>query len=592
MATTNPQIAAVFEQMAAVLEILGGDRFRVNAFARAARLIDDLPGDLATIGPDVKRLSAIEGIGKGTAGRIAEYLTTGKIMEHQDLLARVPPGLPSLLDIPGLGPKTVALLWKQGNIESLDDLKTGLQTDQLAQLPGLGVKKLESLRKSIAFAQTSAGRVRLGQALPLAAWFISKLWDIKGVKQAAYAGSLRRGKQTIGDIDLIVAVEPGPKSDPEAPARAVSDAFVGLEPVSEVLVKGSTKTSVRTADVSGQIAGGIQVDLRVVAPSAYGAALLYFTGSKEHNITLRELAIKQGDKLNEYGLYKDDRLIAAKTEQDIYKALGVAWIPPELRESHGELALAVNNKLPRLIEVGDIAAELHAHTDASDGRWTIRELALEAAERGFHTVAVTDHSKSQPIANGLSNKRLEQHINDVRAVAQELAGTITVLAGSEVDILADGSLDYPNSLLKELDVVVASPHNALTQDPAKATKRLVKAIHNPYVTIIGHPTGRLINRREGLHPDMNQVIAAAAERGIALEINANSWRLDLNDNHARAAVKAGVMLAINTDAHGPGDMDQLIYGVLTARRAGVTKKNVINCLSAPALTKWLKGTRA
>ncbi len=590
MSVANQQLVAVFSQMAAVLEILGADRFRVNAFNKAARVIDDLIDDLAAIGPDVKQLTAIEGIGKGTAQRIAEFLKNGKIKEHDELLAKLPPGLLDLLDISGLGPKTVALLWKDGGVESLADLKTKLdQGDELAKLPGLGAKKLENIRKSMAFAQTSGRRVRLGQALPLASWFVSKLRQLKGVQQAAYAGSLRRGKETIGDIDLIVAADGG--KNHEKTAKAISDAFVKLEPVSEILVKGPTKTSIRTADSFGNAQGGIQVDLRVVSLESYGAALMYFTGSKEHNVQLRERAIKQGAKLNEYGLYKGEKIIAAKTEQDVYKALGLAPIPPALRQGRNELALAEAGKLPRLIELTDIKSELHAHTTASDGRWSIHELAIAAAERGFHTVAITDHSRSQPIANGLSCERLEQHIQAIRDVAKKLKDKITVLAGSEVDILSDGKLDYPDSLLAQLDVVIASPHSALNQDPAKATKRLIKAVENRYVTVIGHPTGRLINRREGLHPDMKQVIAAAAQRGIALEINANNWRLDLNDAHARAAIEAGAKLSINTDAHGPGDMDQLIYGVITARRAGATKGDVINAMTAAQLQKWLKSTK-
>jgi len=585
MASTNQQIAGLFERMAAVLEITGGDRFRVNAFQRAARVIDDLADDLATIGPDVKQLAALEGIGKGTAQRIAEFLTTGTIQEDEQLLTQIPAGLLKLLDIPGLGPKTVSLLWKQAGIESLNDLKVKLQSDELAGLPGLGPKKLANLRKSIAFAVTAGQRIRLGQAMPMAAWLVAKLRELSGVEQAGHAGSLRRGKETIGDIDLIVAAK-----TPQD-AQAISDAFIQLEPVNEVLVHGPTKTSVRTEASFGDVSGGIQIDLRIVVPESYGAALLYFTGSKELNVAMRERAIKQGTKLNEYGLYEGDRLIAGRTEEDVFKALGLSWIPPQLRENRGELALAEKNTLPTLIELNDIQAELHAHTDASDGRWTIRELALAAAERGFHTVAVTDHSRSQPIANGLSVERMEQHIQDVRDVAGQLQGKITVLAGSEVDILADGRMDYPNSLLKELDVVVASPHNALTQDDAKATKRLLRAIDNPYVTIMGHPTGRLIGRREGLHPNMKQLIGAAASRGIAMEINANSWRLDLNDVNARAAIDTGVKLAINTDAHGPGDLDQLIYGILTARRACAIKDDVVNCMGREELAVWLKSTR-
>ena len=593
MASVNQKIAGLFHQMAAILEILGGDRFRINAFGRTARVVEDLAEDLTIIGPDLKRLTAIEGIGKGAAQRIAQFLTTGKIEDHTKLLAQIPPGLIGLLDIPGLGPKTISLLWQQAGVTDMKTLVAKLKTDELAKLPGLGTKKLENLRKSITFAQSSGGRIRIGQALPLAIWFVNQLRQIKGVRQAAYAGSLRRGKETIGDIDLIVAAAPPSQKDTKDTdtAKAISDAFVKLEPVHEILVQGPTKTSVRVIDPSGNTQGGVQVDLRVVSLDSFGAALLYFTGSKQHNVLLRERAIKQGTKLNEYGLYQGDRTIASQTEEDVYKTLGLVWIPPTLREDRGELALAQQNNLPKLIELADIKAELHAHTTASDGRWSIRELAMAAAERGYHTVAITDHSRSQVVADGLSPKRLEQHIQDIREVAEELKDTITILAGSEVDILADGSLDYPNSLLKQLDVIIASPHNALTQDPAKATKRLLKAIENPYVTAIGHPTGRLINRREGLNPDMPRLIAAASARGIALEINANSWRLDLNDINARAAIEAGVKLAINTDAHGPGDMDQLIYGILTARRAAATKDHVVNCMSQTKLHQWLKSTK-
>ncbi len=586
MPDTNQQLAAIFQQMADIVEITGGNRFRVNAFARVARMLGDMTEDVANVGHD--DLTALPGIGRGTADRIVEFIETGRIEEHQKLLKKIPVGLLKLLAIPGLGPKTVALLWKQAGVESEDDLRRKLTGDELASLPGMGKKKLENLRKNLAFAQRAAARVGIGTAMPQAKWFVQQLDRLKQVKQAAYAGSLRRGRETIGDIDLLVAAE-------AKHSISISNAFVKLEPVAEVQAKGTTKTSIRTTD-------GLQVDLRIVGPDQFGAALMYFTGSKQHNVVLRERAIRQGMKLNEYGLFQNDKSVAGKTEQQVYDALGLSWVPPELREDRGEIVLAENDfrhkagagiaGLPKLIALADIQSELHAHTTASDGKWSIRELASAAAERGFHTVAVTDHSKGQAQANGLNEQRLEKHIEDIHAVAAQMKGTITVLAGSEVDILANGKLDYPNSLLKQLDIVVASPHSALSQDTAKATARLLKAIQNPYVTMVAHPTGRLINRGEGLSPDMKRVIAAAAERGIALEINANSWRLDLRDSHARAAIEAGVKLSINTDAHGPGDLDQLIYGVLTARRAGATKKDVINCMSRVALTKWMDSTRS
>ena len=405
------------------------------------------------------------------------------------------------------------------------------------------------------------------------------------VKKIDYAGSLRRGRETIGDIDILVAAS---KKD----AATIAEAFVSLDGVGDIIIQGPTKSSIRTAD-------GLQVDLRVVEPSAYGAALMYFTGSKEHNVKLRERAQQRGMTLNEYRLEDKDtgKAVASKTEEDVYQALDLNWIPPEMREDRGEIALAEckaatrGRGLPTLIERRDIKAELHAHTTASDGRWSIRELAEAAAARGFHTVAVTDHSKGQVQANGLDEARLEKHIEAVREAAAEMKDTITILAGSEVDILVDGRMDYPDSLLAELDIVVASPHASLAQEPEKATKRLLKAIENPYVTILGHPTGRLVLRREGLHPDMDALIAAAAERGIAMEINANRYRLDLRDTHAHAAIEAGVKLAINTDAHGPADLDELRYGVLTARRAGAAKGDVVNGMSKTALKKWIASTR-
>lgn len=588
MSTTNQTLAAIFQQMADVLAIIEGDKFRINSFSKSARLLDDLVEDVKAIGPNIKALSGLEGIGKGTAERIAEYLETGKIKDHQQLLSQVPPGLPALLDLPGLGPKTVALLWNEAGIESMDDLKAKLQGDELTKIKGMGAKKVQSLRDNIAFAATAGQRERIGDAMPLAQWFVEQLRKMEGVLQVHYAGSLRRGKETIGDLDLLVAAK-------AQDAQAISDAFIKLEPVETVIAHGKTKTSIRTKSNTESALSSMQVDLRIVEPESYGAALMYFTGSKEHNVRVRERAVKQGYKLNEYALTKDENgketPVASETEEAVYQTLGLSYIAPELREDRGEIALAEKNQLPKLIEVKDIKAELHTHTTASDGKWSIRQIAQFAIDRGYHTLAITDHSKSQTVANGLSDERLEAHIQAVHEVAAELKGQINLLAGSEVDILADGTLDYPDSLLKQLDIVVASPHHALSQEPAKATKRLLEAINNPYVTIIGHPTGRLVGRRPGLSPDMHELIKAAGQRGIALEINANHYRLDLRDTHARAAIEAGVMLAINTDAHGPADFDQLTYGVLTARRAGATPANVINTFTQDKLMKWIASTR-
>ncbi len=577
MADVNRQLAAIFEQMADVSQVLGVNRFKVLAYQKAARVLDDLADDVSGLEPD--ELTGIEGIGSGVAARIAEYLDTGEIADHQELVGQVPPGVIAMLDVPGLGAKTAALLWKEGGVETLDELKAKLESGELNRLKGFGQKKAESLLKNLAFREASQERINIGVALPLAEWIVAQLKPLKAVKQIDYAGSLRRGKETIGDIDILVAAAP-------KDAGAISDAFVHLEIVADVILQGDTKTSIRTSE-------HLQADLRIVDPSSYGAALCYFTGSKEHNVKMRERAQTMGLTLNEYQLADkaSGKAVAAKTERDIYEALRLDWVPPELREDRGEIALAEKHKLPKLIELSDVKAELHAHTTASDGKLSIRELAALAAERGFHTLAVTDHSKGQAQANGLSNQRLEAHILAVREAAEEMKDTINILAGSEVDILADGKLDYPDSLLKQLDLVVASPHAALSQDSKKATQRLLKAIDNRYVTILGHPTGRLVLRREGLHPDMGALFKAAADRGVAMEINANCYRLDLRDAHARAALDAGVKLAINTDAHSPADFDQLHYGVLDARRAGATRRDVVNCMTRPALMKWIASTR-
>jgi DNA polymerase (family 10) len=582
MPSHNAQLERLFQQMADALELTGANRFRVVSFQRAARVLGELTEDVADLSPS--ELTAIDGIGKGTAERIAEYLESGKIEEHQQVVEQVPQGLFKVLDIPGLGPKTVKQLWDEAQVTDIETLKAALRSGKLEKLKGFGKKKIENIEKNLAFAETAGQRTRLGTAMPLAEAVVEYLRQLEGVKQCAYAGSLRRGKETIGDIDILVAA---PGSD----APGIIAAFVGMDIVADVIAQGGTKASIRANETDG---AGMQIDLRVIPQASFGAAMLYFTGSKEHNVRLRERAQTMGWTLNEYALKEDKedgKVIARKTEADIYDALKLAPIAPELREDRGEIALAEKDELPGLIELDDVIAELHTHTTASDGIWSIRELAEACAERGFHTVAVTDHSKGQAQANGLDAKRLEKHIKAVREVAEAMKDDIVVLGGSEVDILASGELDYDDDLLAELDLVVASPHAALSQDPDKATKRLLDAIEHPSVSIIGHATGRLIGRREGLSPDMGKLFEAGAKRGIAFEINANHYRLDLRDTHARAALKAGCKLSINTDAHGPADLDQLRYGVLTARRAGATRDDVINCLSKTKLAKWIKSTR-
>lgn len=576
----NTDLASRFAEMAALSALLGENKFKSIALERAARTVEELPRDGS--GFSAKDWMAIDGVGKGVADKAVEFAQTGAIAEHEEMKAQVPGGVLAMLQVPGLGPKTVAQLWKEAKIASVERLRQKAEDGTLAELKGFGEKKVETLKKNLALMAQSRDRMRLDEAVELAEALAAFVRGLPGVARAEYAGSARRGKESVGDLDLLAAV-------PGGSAAQVFDAVAAHGAVAEVIGRGDTKCSVRLKPEHG----GTQVDVRVVAPEAFGAAQAYFTGSKEHNVRLRERASARGLKLNEYGLFKegDSEPVAAATEEAIHGALGLAYIAPELREDRGEIARAqaasaAGRPLPRLVEIGDIRAELHAHTQASDGIMTIRELALKAAARGCHTVAVTDHSRSSIPGNGLSIERLLKHIDAVRTVAKELAGTITILMGSEVDILSDGTLDYPDEILAQLDWVVASPHAALTQDPAVATRRLIAAAQHPLVHVIGHPTGRKVGRRAGLEPDIAALAKACAACGTALEINANPVRLDLRDTHAALALECGCKLAVNTDAHHPEDLALLRYGVLTARRAGATCGDIINCMAAGELAAW------
>lgn len=596
MPAANAAVAAVFEDMARLTEVLGGNGFKVNAFVKAARVVESMEHDVA--GLSRSDLVALPGVGTGTADRIREFVDTGSVADHQALRDRVPAGVVALMGISGVGPKSAALFWREAEVESIDDLKAALADGRLESLKGFGKKKLKAIADSLAFAEKFGGRHRRGVATAVARQVAGAAVAVAGVERVEVAGSLRRGAETIGDVDVLVAV-PGPAPSAQEPtpthdaavAAAVFDAVAALEGVAEVLLRGETKMSIRTE-------AGLQADVRCVPAACFGAALAYFTGSKEHNVALRERAGKRGLSLNEYALTakEDGSVVASKTEAEIHAALGLAFVAPELREDRGEVrraeaAAAAGESLPRLIETGDLRVELHAHTTASDGVLSIDELVEAALDRGFHTIAVTDHSRSQVQANGLSNARLEKHIEAVRAAAERWSDRIAVLAGSEVDILVDGSLDYPDSLLAELDVVVASPHASLAQSPEVATERLLKAMENPHVTVMGHPTGRLVLKREGLSPDMPALVKAAAARGVALEINANPYRLDLRDRHVALALEHGCLIAINTDAHSREGFEDGEHGVATARRAGARAQDVVNTLTREELAAWIASTK-
>jgi DNA polymerase (family 10) len=601
----NAAIAQKLEEIAKMIEVLGEDQFRAISNSRAARNIDALPFDIATIADDKAKLTEIEGIGPKIADKIMEFAATGKMKEHEELKGKVPAGLLEMMKIPGLGPKTVRAIWQTLDITTLPALKKAIEDGTILKVPRMGEKAAQKIKQAMEFAAQGQARLWLGQAVPVAERIIDVLIHKLGkkVKHIAYAGSLRRGKDTIGDIDILIAT-------PDiAPAI---EAFTAMPGVVAVLAAGESKASVRVRtdvdlsrwDVEDKTGPTVQADLRVIPDASWGAALMYFTGSKEHNIRLRQRALDRGLTLNDYGLFPDDKEdtppqqrgikpVASRTEEEIYAKLDLPFIPPELREDRGEVELTAT---PRLIEVGDIKSELHAHTTASDGSLSIEALAAMAKERGFHTIAVTDHSQSSVIANGLKPERLLAHIEAIRKAQEKFLNRsgkpeITILAGSEVDILADGSLDYDDKVLKQLDIVVASPHAALSQDGPAATKRLVKAIRHKYVHILGHPTGRLINQRPGLDPDMAKIIAASVECRVALEINAHWMRLDLRDTHVRQAVNAGAMIAIDCDVHAPDDYDNLRFGVMTGRRGWLTPELCVNTWTASRLHAWLKSKR-
>ncbi len=558
--STNTDLATIFHTMATILEIKGESGFKVNANTKVARALEDLVEDVAS----VSDLTSIQGVGKSSATKIQRYLQEGKMVEFEELRNSIPSGLLDVMRVQGLGPKKVRQLWREAEVVDIATLRKAIDEGKLDNLPRMGKKTIENISQALAFVEASGDRVRLTEAMRIAERITQTLGAIQGVTDIAFAGSLRRGKETIGDIDVLASTDN---------LELLTETFCSMDDVAMVQAKGETKCSVR-------LATGMQVDLRIVDKGKFGAAMLYFTGSKEHNIILRERAIKQGKKLNEYGVEPAN---ISDTEEAIYRNLDLPFIPPEIREDRGELSC---NKTPNLICVQDIRCDLHCHTTASDGHMSIEELAIQAISRGYHTIAVTDHSQSQTQANGLKPDRLRLHLSAIRAVNESMS-EITILAGSEVDILPDGSLDYDDDLLAMLDIVVASPHAALSQSPEDATKRLLAAIEHPLVQIIGHPTGRIINKRKGLEPDIPTLVAAALQHKTALEINANSYRLDLRDIHVKAAVEAGAMLSINTDSHRPDDFEQLRYGVLTGRRGWLTPENCINCLDHDDLQTWL-----
>ncbi len=561
--------------MGDLLEYRGDNPFRIRAYRRAAQNLEGFSGDLQRLA-DAGRLKELSGVGPDLADKIAEYLATGTIGAIERLKASIPRGVLELLEVPGLGPKTAKLLTERLRISSVAELERAARAHRLQQLPGFQAKKEENVLKGVAVLKKGRERMHLGVALPLAKELLARLQRVPGVTAVSTAGSLRRMKETIGDLDLLVASR--------APAR-VTDAFCRSPFCARILAAGPTKSSILTSD-------GLQVDLRVVAPDCFGAALQYFTGSKEHNVRLRELAMRQRLKVNEYGVFrtKTNRRIAGREEADVYRALGLAWIPPELREDGGEIDAAKAGRLPTLVEPRDIRGDFHIHTTWSDGSDLLETVAKAGEQLGYQYLAICDHSPSLKVAHGMTVPRLRRQMTQIRALNAR-ATRFRLLMGAEVDILADGRMDYPDKVLAELDFVVGAIHSGFQQSEAVLTRRLIAAMRNPYVTLIAHPTGRLMGQREPYPLDLEAVCKAAKDTWTALEINAYPKRLDLSDTAARRAGETGVMLAVSTDTHSIDQMGNMAIGLGVARRAWLSPRQLLNCLSRERLLAWIARKR-
>ena len=569
----NRTIAQVFGQIADLLEIKGENVFKIRAYRSASETIGAWPDPIARF--DETQLRAVPGIGKDLAAKIRELGTTGACAYHQELLQEFPPTILELLRLQGVGPKTVATLYSALNIQSLDDLAAAARDGRIRALKGMGARKEALILKAIEERQKDAGRHLLADTASVSAEIIAYLRGHVSDVEFVPVGSLRRGCETCGDIDILAV----------GGSAALMDLFIAHPKVERVLGHGETKSSVL-------LSGGYQADLRLVPPASRGAAMQYFTGSKAHNVALRDRAIQQGLKLNEYGLFRvaDDVAVAGESEEGIYEALGLAWVAPELREQRGELEAAAQRALPRLVSQTDIRGDLHMHTTATDGRDEIEAMAAAAHKAGLNYIAITDHSKALAMANGLDEKRALAHAARVRALNGRYEG-LTLLAGIECDILEDGSMDLADDCLAQLDLVVASVHSRFGQEEARMTDRLLRAIECPWVDVLGHPTGRQLLRREPARYDMEQVTAAAVKSGVALEINCQPHRLDLNDAHVRVARERGASIIISTDAHSVMELGNIRWGIMMARRGWLEPGAILNTRSIDEFRPLLRRNR-
>ncbi len=568
----NKQVSDILEKFADVLEFHAESAFKINAYRRAARAVLEISDDIESLWKD-NRLSTIPGVGKGLQRKIEQYLSNGSISQLDDYLDKSPKELFDLLSIQHFGPKTAALAFKELGVETIADLHAMIDNGTLATLPGMGKKKVENIRKSLELREQASGRFSIGMALPIAYHVIEYIKEKAGdkINRISPAGSVRRFRETVHDIDILIETEHG---------REVIEQVTKMPEVTRVLGAGETKGSVVLKD-------RFQVDIRAIPGESFGAAVQYFTGSKEFNVRLRELARKKGYKISEYGIFKDDTKVGGRVEEEIYQKLGLAWIPPEMREDRGEIQAAQKNNLPQLIEFDDVLGDLHVHSTYSDGRESMEAMVEAARRKGYSYIAFCDHSQTTQYANGLSEERLFKQIEEIQQL-DERYSDITVLAGSEVEILMDGSLDFPDHVLGKLDFVVASIHSGFKSN---TTERTIAAMQNKFVDVIGHPTGRLISRREPFDIDMEAVVKEAAKTGTALEVNSHWDRLDLKDTHIKTAISGGAKICINTDAHESESLGQIMFGVGTARRGWAQSSDVINTWPLEKLKQWQKRSK-
>ena len=575
----NKAIAGILYETADLLEIDGQDSFRIRSYRNAAESIEALPQQIAELISEPKKVLEIPGIGKGMLLNLQEMFKEGRLSVHAELLAKYRPSMLDLLKIQGLGPKTIALIWSAYQVCDVEGVEKLAREQKIRILPRMGEKQETKLLKAIEDYRRIAGRFLLDTAEAQAEKIVDHLRGYPGVEKVTPAGSLRRGRETVGDLDILVT---GRACCDDKEREKLIDHIIKLPGLMEIIARGENKVSFR-------MRGGMQVDVRFLAPESFGAAMQYFTGSKAHNIALRQRALKMGYTLSEYSLARVDneKAVAGQTEEEIYSKLKLDYIPPELRENCGEIDAAEKHELPTVISQSDLQGDVHMHTIETDGRNTIEEMAEAARAHGYKYMAITDHSKNLAFANGLDDKRALEHIKRIRAANEKIAG-IKIFAGVEVDILADGALDLSDDVLAQMDLVIASVHSHFNQSPSEITDRLLKAIENPNTSLIGHPTGRLLLRRDAYQFDMDAVLKAAAQRKVAMELNAYPDRLDLCDRHLRLAKQYGVKIVINTDSHHTSHLDKIRYGVLQARRAWLTKDDVLNTLPPQKFAKAMK----